>query len=207
MKENLLTMKKLGIYAVAILMLCIGTLSTGCFGKFSLTRKLYKLNDSLGDKWINTVVFWGLAVFQVYTFCGLVDTFILNVVEFWTGSNPISMGPNDKETQTVMGKDGQLYEITATQNRFDIVQLTGAQKGTKQSMLFNPSNQSCSIVTNGVTTKVAAFNEATNTVKLFRQDGSFVAFDANADIASVKAAMQSEMALGALNKTESSYTN
>lgn len=179
-------MKKFGIYSMTILMLGIGTLSTGCFGKFALVRKLYTWNDGLGNKWLKTIVFWGLNFIPVYGFCGFVDYFILNVVEFWTGSNPIAMGPTDKETQIVKGKDGNSYEITATQNRFDIVQLTGANKGTKQSMLFNPTAQTCSIVIDGKESKLVQYNETAHTVQLFRPDGSSITVDENTDMAMVK---------------------
>ena len=65
-------MKKFGIYSMAVLMLCIGTLSTGCFGQFALTRKLYSWNKGLGDKWIQTIGFWLLNFILVYGFCGMI---------------------------------------------------------------------------------------------------------------------------------------
>jgi hypothetical protein len=180
-------MKKFGIYSMAVLMLGIGTLSSGCFGKFALVRKVYAFNDGLGNKFVKSLVFWAFYIIPVYGVCAIVDVVILNLIEFWTGSNPVAMGPNDKETQTVIGKDGNSYEITATQNRFDIVQLTGVNKGTKQSMLFNPSEQTCSIVVNGKESKLVKYNDANSTVQLFRPDGSSITVDENADMAMVKA--------------------
>lgn len=174
-------MKKLGIYSMAFLMLGIGTMSTGCFGSFALVGKVYKWNKGLGNKWMQSIVMWGLFIIPVYEFCGFVDIVILNLVEFWTGSNPVAMGPKDKESQVVMGKDGNSYEITATQNRFEVIQLSGDNKGTKQVMLFNPEAKSCSLVIDGKESKLVQYDEASNMVELFRPDGSSIQVDANAD--------------------------
>lgn len=65
--------------------------STGCFGKFSLTRKLYAWNAGVGgNKWVSNLVFWGLCIIPVYEFAGLGDVVVLNAVEFWSGTNPLA---------------------------------------------------------------------------------------------------------------------
>jgi hypothetical protein len=174
-------MKKIGIYSMMLLMLGISTMSTGCMGSWALSKKLYKWNESAtSSKFVNQFIFWALVIIPVYPICfGVIDYWILNLVEFWTGSNPIAMAPGEKEQQTVKGNDGNMYEITATQNRFDIVQLTGDKKGTVQSMVFSPSTQTCSVIINGVETKLVQYNEKTNMMELFRPDGSSVSVDAN----------------------------
>lgn len=63
---------------------------TGCFGKFALLGKVYNWNDSLGNKFVKTLVFWGLNIIPVYPLCATVDYLILNTIEFWVGSNPLA---------------------------------------------------------------------------------------------------------------------
>jgi hypothetical protein len=190
-------MKKLGIYTMAVLMLGIGTLNTGCMGQFALIRKVYTWNKSMGDKWIQSVVMWVLIIVPVYPVCGLIDFWFLNLIEFWTGSNPVAMNPGEKEQQTVKGKDGNMYEITATQNRFDIVQLTGERKGNQQSLLFNPAEGTCSVVVNGVETKLVKYDEKTNMIELFRPDGSSVHMDANTSPAMAREMFTSDVTFAA----------
>jgi hypothetical protein len=64
--------------------------ATGCFGKFALTRKLYAWNDHLGDKWVESLAFWGLCIIPVYELVATGDFVVLNVVEFWKGTNPVA---------------------------------------------------------------------------------------------------------------------
>lgn len=76
---------------------------TACFGKFQATRTVYGWNDSLGNKWVKTLVFWAFSIIPVYMVVGLVDAIIFNLIEFWTGQNPIASVPL---------KDGALAEFT-----------------------------------------------------------------------------------------------
>lgn len=72
----------------ALAVTAVGT--SGCFGKFALTRKVYGWNDTLGNKFVKTLVFWGLIIIPVYELAGAADYFIFNLLEFWTGSNPMA---------------------------------------------------------------------------------------------------------------------
>ena len=67
----------------------VSALASSCMGSFMLTRKLYNFNDTLtGSKALNHLVFWALVfVLPVYELALLGDAFILNVIEFWTGSS------------------------------------------------------------------------------------------------------------------------
>ncbi len=38
---------------------------TGCYGSFTLTKKLYTWNGNLGEPAVNTLVMWPLIIFQV----------------------------------------------------------------------------------------------------------------------------------------------
>ncbi|MFH0989640.1 MAG: DUF3332 family protein [bacterium] len=58
------------------------------FGSFTLTKKVYKWNGSIGDKWINELVFLVFLAVPVYEIAGTIDVLILHTIEFWSGKNP-----------------------------------------------------------------------------------------------------------------------
>ncbi|MBX3175366.1 MAG: DUF3332 family protein [Gemmatimonadaceae bacterium] len=64
--------------------------SSGCFGSFQATRKLYAYNKSMGDKWVQEFVFLAFSIIPVYALVNAGDVLIFNSVEFWTGNNPIT---------------------------------------------------------------------------------------------------------------------
>lgn len=64
--------------------------STGCFGSFQATRKLWEFNKGVGDKFVQEVVFLAMLIVPVYSIAALADAVILNSVEFWTGENPMT---------------------------------------------------------------------------------------------------------------------
>lgn len=65
--------------------------TTGCFGSFQLTRKLYSFNKTVSpDKFVQELVFLGLVIVPVYSVAALADAVFANSVEFWTGSNPVT---------------------------------------------------------------------------------------------------------------------
>jgi hypothetical protein len=62
-------------------------MSSGCMGSFALTKGLYHFNDTVtGNKVVNNVIFWALAILPVYELALLGDVVILNTIEFWTGA-------------------------------------------------------------------------------------------------------------------------
>jgi hypothetical protein len=77
-----------------VLVAAVGALSAGCFGKFQLTRKLYDINQSIDDKYVRSAATW---IFVIpYALTGILDLVIFNVIEFWTGENPVASAPVTK---------------------------------------------------------------------------------------------------------------
>jgi hypothetical protein len=109
---------------------------TGCYGSFNLTRKLYTWNGKLGDKWINSLVLIPLS--PIYGLAGTLDWVVLNAVEFWTGSNPVTMAPGETE-QKVVTVQGHNYLAIATQNRF---QLKPTDGGKALDLTYVPAEKS-----------------------------------------------------------------
>jgi hypothetical protein len=170
-------MKKITLIGMAALMLGIGTLNSGCMGSYKLTNTVYAWNKkATGNKFINHVIFWILG-WNVYVAFVAIDTFILNTIEYWSGKNPMAMNVGEKEQQIVKGKDGNKYEITATQNRFDIVALNN--KENKTSLIYSPINHTWNMEKNGIITKIATIHEDLNKVELFKADGTVAMIDMN----------------------------
>jgi hypothetical protein len=151
----------------------------GCFGNFALTRKLYEFNDGLaGDdfagKFIKSVVFWALQIVPVYGICGLVDLWILNLIEFWTGANPIAMMPGEMDIRYAEA-DGKTYEIVTTKNRYDISEVDNPNNTI--ALVFCEDISAWYLHSNGEIVKITEENEAET--KFFGLDGSLVAITVN----------------------------
>jgi nucleoside diphosphate kinase len=83
MRKTLLSLALVGS------ILATGISLQGCYGSFNLTKKVYQFNGSLGNKWVKSLVqfVFGGPVYGVTT---TIDVLVLNVIEFWTGSNPVA---------------------------------------------------------------------------------------------------------------------
>lgn len=165
-------MKKTTRWFTLAALLFLGVFSTqNCYGRFVLTGKIYNWNGSMGNKFIKSILMWVLIIIPVYGVCVFIDFIILNTIEFWTGSNPLAMGPTDKEIQ-IVEKDGRTIELTATQNRFDIKVLKGEDAGKTMALMFNTKEQAWYLQNDKGTFKVAEVSpEDQSKVKLFHPDG------------------------------------
>lgn len=82
--------------------------STGCYGPFNLTRNVYHWNSGVkgsgevNDKWMKEFVFFGMIVIPVYMFSTLLDAFIFNSIQFWSGENPVKVSQDE---------DGHIREV------------------------------------------------------------------------------------------------
>jgi hypothetical protein len=80
-----------------VLVAAVGALSAGCFGKFQLTRKVYDMNQSIDEKYVRSAATWIFVLVPVYGIAALLDLIVFNVIEFWTGENPVASAPVTKE--------------------------------------------------------------------------------------------------------------
>jgi len=151
----------------------------GCIGTFHLTGKVLNFNKGLGNKWIQELAFLVMNIIPVYGVAILVDALIFNSLEFWTGSNPIAMQPGEKEVQIVKN-DGRIYRIEATQNRFHIVQIDGAEKGETADLVFDPETNTWLAGRGNELRKVAQFIDQSQQVNIFKPSGGYVTVKANA---------------------------
>ena len=89
------------------------TVSTACYGPFNLTKNVYHWNSGIkgsgevNDKWMKEFVFFGMIVVPVYMFSALLDAFIFNSIQFWSGDNPVKASDLDNDGQTKVARLGE----------------------------------------------------------------------------------------------------
>jgi len=113
---------KVRLIAALAAIVASGVAFTGCHGSFGLTKKVYDFNGSIGNKWMKSLLFFVMAgVVPVYGITLFVDGVALNLIEFWTGSNPVASGAKDFDQKMADGTrvqgvkldDGRL-QVTVT---------------------------------------------------------------------------------------------
>jgi hypothetical protein len=118
--------------AVAVIAAFLPLSTVGCFGKFELTKKLYRYNEDFNeDKWMQEVLFLVLSFF--YGGAIVLDAIVFNSLEFWTGKNPVLA--SNGATQTVTDAEGR--HITMTRVDADTLSITVAEvDGVSQDLVL-----------------------------------------------------------------------
>jgi hypothetical protein len=99
------------------------TVTTACYGPFNLTRNVYQWNSSIkgssevNEKWMKEFVFFGMIIIPVYMFSALLDAFIFNSIQFWSGSNPVKADDAGGDGATRMVRLGGLIVTVAESDR------------------------------------------------------------------------------------------
>ncbi len=107
--------KLLSRFVTGVVVICFMAVSTACYGPFNLTRNVYHWNSGIkgsgevNDKWMKEFVFFGMIVIPVYMFSALLDAFIFNSIQFWSGDNPIKASNSGNNGQ---GKVAHLGDAT-----------------------------------------------------------------------------------------------
>ncbi|GLU43505.1 DUF3332 domain-containing protein [Allomuricauda sp. NBRC 101325] len=143
----------------ASLMACT-ILFTSCLGSYNAFNNLRGWNQGVtNSRFLDNLIFWGLWIVPVYPLFILGDTIIFNVIEFWSGSNPIAMKDGESETQMVE-HEGNTYKMTATKNRMQVAVVDGPKKGNKIDLVYKPSEKSWNAIKpNGEIIKLSSFEE------------------------------------------------
>jgi hypothetical protein len=122
------------------------TISTACYGPFNLTRNVYHWNSGVkgsgevSDKWMKEFVFFGMIVVPVYMFSALLDAFIFNSIQFWSGDNPVKVSQDEdgriREVQlgkltanVTWAEDGKSAHVTYVREGRVVKQMTIEQDG------------------------------------------------------------------------------
>ncbi|MCP5495280.1 MAG: DUF3332 family protein [Leptospiraceae bacterium] len=121
---------------LSILILTISyTPLLNCFGKFSLTRKLYQVVDGLkiGDgkilKAIQTVILYICIYFFIVPITFAIDFIILNLLEFWMGKNLLGLNEYNKDGMYVKkfqnGNQSVVLRYSGFGSRLDLMIFDG----------------------------------------------------------------------------------
>lgn len=121
-------------FKVAVCSLALAGLLNGCFGSFGATRLLYNFNKGVhSNVFVQTLVMWCFTILPAYELFIFADWLIINMIEFFMGSNPIGSNvtyiPNDDGTITAMTEDGQALKFTAVDSHRMIVENDGKVLG------------------------------------------------------------------------------
>lgn len=145
-------MKKLNLKVVALL-LAGSLLSSSCIGSFSLFNKYAHWQRNMsGNKYLNAIV--GFVLMPIVgTITLLVDSLVLNSVEFWSGNNPVSA--NIGKTKMVTGEDGRLYAVKTLKDGYEIT----APDGQITLFTYNAETNGWSVSKNGVSTEIFRFSD------------------------------------------------
>lgn len=156
-------MRKRFLTVSIILTLAGSMLFTSCIGEFALTNKLANWNKQIGNKFVNELVFFCFWIIPVYEVSVVADLFVLNSIEFWSGSNPVASGKsviNGKDGRYLVECDGKGYTITS-ENDGSIVRLD-----------FDSTDQSWSVTANDETFKFMTMVDDSH-VKMLTPSGDY----------------------------------
>lgn len=140
-------------------------LFSSCIGSFRLTRNVYEWNQSVGDKFVNELVFLVFSIVPVYEVAVFIDAVVLNSIEFWSGKNPMA----SNEVRSIETENGR-FLVKRTNDGYE---LTNVEQQTTAALHFDEADQTWSIEANGERIPFMNFIDADH-VRLYLPDGTTV---------------------------------
>lgn len=132
-------MRKINIAVSALLIAGTSLVFTSCIGSFGLTNKLMTWNRHVGSKFVNELVFLAFWILPAYEVTALADLFVINSIEFWSGSNPLTASTKAVDT------DHGRYLIACDSKGYTITHETS---GEQVRLDFDQPSQTWSVETN-----------------------------------------------------------
>ena len=143
-------MKKSFFTLAIVLTLSGSVMFTSCIGSFNLSNKVLSWNKSVGNKFVNEVVFLAFWIVPVYPITMFADAVVLNSIEFWTGNNPVTAGV----IKEIKGKNGN-YTVEITEDGYNI----SNDKGEELSLIYDKDTNIWSVVMGDYSTKLLKIEE------------------------------------------------
>ena len=142
----------------AVSLMMASVMFSSCVGSFSMFNKLAQWNKrATKSKFLNELIF--IVISPAYAFCSVADIFVLNTIEFWSGSNP--MASNVGKTVKVKGEDGKIYSVKYLADGYEVKR----PSGEKFQFIHDEKTDSWSMVVNGEKKELMQFNHD-GTVKM-----------------------------------------
>lgn len=161
-------MKKYKIAVAAILLAGSSMTFTSCIGSFALTHKVLDWNHQVGNKFVNELVFFAFWILPVYEVTSLADLLVVNSIEFWSGTNPVTA--SIKQIETENGR----FLIKGDENGYTITQ---ENTGEKMRLEFLKDTQTWALETSeGELLPFMTFVDDSH-VKMIKPDGDFQLVD------------------------------
>lgn len=157
-------MRKIKIAVAAILIAGTSLVFSSCIGSFALSNRVLSWNRSIGPKFVNELVFFAFWILPVYEITSLADVLILNSIEFWSGSNPLSASVKVVDTDQgryLIACDGKGYTVTNQTTGEDI------------RLDFEESTQTWSVETEEGSVPFMTFVDDTH-VKMLLPEGEYM---------------------------------
>lgn len=141
-------MKKISFAALVFAALMFSS----CMGSFATFNKLTKWEaNATESKFLNECIFFVLM--PVNAVAGVLDLFVVNSIEFWSGENPLLAKVG--KTYNVKGDDGVTYAVTILRNGYDVK----TPAGEHVKFIHDDSTDAWSVTADGKTTELIRFNE------------------------------------------------
>ena len=123
-------------------------LFSSCVGSFGLFNRLTTWNQSLGNKFVNELVFLAFNIVPVYGVAYLADALVINSIEFWSGSNPMA---NVGDVKKVKGENGN-YMVKTLENGYSIT------KCASMDLIYDKEANTWNVVANGESAELVKMN-------------------------------------------------
>ena len=178
---------KRGKLTLVAVVLSGSLLFSSCVGSFGLFNRLSSWNQSVGNKFVNELVFLAFNIVPVYGVAYLADALVINSIEFWSGSNPMA---NVGDVKKVKGENGN-YMVKTLENGYSI---TKEGETASMDLIYNKEANTWNVVANGESAELVKMNND-GTADLFLPNGEKmnVTLDAQGMLAAGQATMSNFM--------------
>lgn len=153
-------MKKINSLKIGVCLLIGSFMFSSCIGSFSLFNKYANWQKEMtSNKYINAIVgFFLMPIVGSITL--IVDSLVLNTIEFWSGENPVAS--NIGKTQSIIGSDGLLYAVKTLRDGYEVK----SPSGEVTYFLYDKKNDSWQVSQNGTVKEIFRFNEDGRSIKV-----------------------------------------
>lgn len=141
------------LVSIALLAIFIVVGVFGCYGNMSLTKKVYRFNGSVGNKYVQSIVNWAFWICPVYEIAMFLDIVFFNTIEFWTGNNPLAMKEGEQVIKYAEGPNGN-YKLEISQNKIVITQQENRDSNQNIELNYDPVSEYWFMKTDGTNQKI-----------------------------------------------------